>query len=58
MQDAGGLFVGDELLSESLMAKFDAMSNDERADFIAYIDLVLSEKKTSLSAVSATRIQA
>ena len=58
MQDTGALVVGDELLGESLMAKFDAMSNDEQADFLAYIDLILAEKKTNPFVVLATMTQA
>ena len=38
----------DERLAENLLAKFDAMSDLEKADFEGLLDHLLSQKKTNL----------
>lgn len=48
MQDAGDeLWVDGGALDALLLSKFDAMSDDEKADFESLLDLLLNQKKTS-----------
>jgi hypothetical protein len=55
MQDAGDrLLVGGGVLDALLLSRFDAMSDEDQAVFMSYLDLMLAEKKLNLCAVAAT----